>query len=570
MNLTLTRQPLGQLLLGRGVVAPAQLEVALAEQRRGARRKLLGEILVESRLCSEEQVAEALAESYGVPFARVGPRMADPKVVAVLPRDFLQREQVLPLVLVDGVLTVAVAEPANVFLLDEVRRLTGHKVQPVAATSADIAAALGAYQFDRQRFAADDVAPGNPHDAAPDAFRVVPRLGAGHAEVDGPSPARRLALACLYAAIKESATDVHFDPGDGGARVRYRIDGRLVERMRPPPQTHAALVAALKAMAGAPAGGTHGAAEGVIRVQLDGRPMDLRLAAAPVGHGERVVVRVGDGGRPPFRLEKLGFGYETLKQWRRVIGTPRGLVLVTGPAGSGKRTTLCSTLAELDAGAMNVCAVGDVLDRSLPGVSHFRPDAAAGHGNAAALRAALAQDPDVVVLPAVADPEEGRLAAGAATAGTLVLCGVHAPDPVGAVCRLAAVGVDPFALGSSVAGVLAQRLVRRLCPQCREAYDATPAERRQMERHGKPAATLYRPRGCTHCRGTGYAGRIALFELLLPTDALSDAICRGAARGELVHLAQQAGMTPLRADGAEKVAAGVTTLQEVQFASAVA
>ena len=571
MNLTLLRQPLGQLLLGRGAVAPAQLETALAEQRRAPGKKLLGEILVESRLCSQAQVAEALAESYGVPFARLSPRLADPKVLSVLPRSFLEREQVVPLFLVEGVLTVAVVEPANVFLLDEIRRLTGHKVQPVAAIAADVEATLRASR--RGGYAAGAVEDGGGADceAAPDSLEVVARPGAA-APVGGNQPAVRLARACLHAAINASATDVHLEPGEGRARVRYRIDGRLVERTRPSAQAHAAVVALLKAWADADAvpHATRGTVEGTIRVRLDGRALDLRLVAAPVGHGEKVVIRIGDGGRPPMRLEKLGFGYETLKQWRRLVAASRGLLLVTGPAGSGKRTTLCSTLAEVDAAGLNVCAVGAALDRPLTGVTQFGGDDGAGDGAgagaappAAALRAALAQDPDVLMLPEASDPESARLAAAAAMAGPLVLSAVHAADAVGAISRLLSVGIEPFVVGSAISGVLAQRLVRRLCSKCREAYEPTATERKQLERSAGAVPILYRPKGCNHCRGTGFAGRIGLFELIVPGDELIDAICRGGARAELVSRMQQPPSNGLLADGAEKAKAGMTTLQEL-------
>jgi type IV pilus assembly protein PilB len=557
MNLTLLRQPLGQLLLGRGVVAPAQLESALSEQRRAVGKKLLGEILVDSRLCSEEQIAEALADSYGVPFARVGPRLADPKVVSILPRDFLEREQVLPLFLVEGVLTVAVVEPANLFLLDEIRRVTGHKVQPVAATAEDIAATLRAYLPDGGSFVVDDAG----CDEAPETFAIIPRPGEAESTLGLPSAVQRLLRACLYSAVRESATDVHFEPGESGARVRHRIDGRLVERTRIQAHTHAALVAQLKAMGGMD-GAQGSAGEGVVRVRMDRRVIELRVSAASVVGGEKLVVRVGDGARPLLRLEKLGFGYETLKQWRRLIAAPRGLLLVTGPAGSGKWTTLCASLAEMDADSLNVCTVEASPDRTLPGITQVRVDEATGQSRAAALRTLLAQEPDVVMLPDVSDPEAAALAAGAAVAGRLMLCGVHAPDVAGALSRLLALGVEPYVVGSAIVGVLAQHLLKRLCSHCREAYDATIAERKQFERYPGGVSTLYRPKGCTQCRGTGYAGRIGIFELFVPTEAFGDVLCRRPGRPELAQLVQQSAMKPLRLDGVEKVKAGITTLEE--------
>jgi type IV pilus assembly protein PilB len=551
MNLTLHRRPLGQLLLGRGAVAPAQLELALAEQRRLPVRRLLGEILVEIKACSEEQVAEALAESYGIPFTRLGPKLADPQVASTLPRAFIEREMVLPLFLVEGVLTVAVAEPANVFLLDEVRRLTGHKVQAVAATATDIRATLRAHLRVPMPSVADEE---RVAEFAPRARLIAPPAPEGSPSV------HRAACAVLDAAIKDSATDVHFEPDEAGARVRVRIDGGLVARLRHDAATHAAIVAHLKAMAGI--AGRSDAVDGVIQVRTGCRDLDLLLSAAPVVHGEKVVVRIRDAARNPHRLEKLGFGYETLKQWRRLVTSPRGLLLVTGPAGSGKHTTLCSSLAELDRDRLNVCALDDGRHPPLAGVNHFRTGDGGLRSPAAALGAALAQEPDVIKVSEISDAETGRSVAIGAMSGRLVLAGVHAADAVGAIVRLVTLGVDPYALGSALAGVLCQRLVRRLCPQCREGYDPTGTERKQLERYTGPLSTLYRPKGCAACRNTGYVGRIAFFELLAPSDVLGDAICRGAGRAELTTLVQQAGTKPLRLDGAEKVKAGIATLTD--------
>jgi type II secretory ATPase GspE/PulE/Tfp pilus assembly ATPase PilB-like protein len=331
--------------------------------------------------------------------------------------------------------------------------------------------------------------------------------------------------------------------------------------MRHDAAAHAAIVAHLKAMAGI-AAGREAAADGVIHVRAGCRDLELFLSAAQVVHGEKVAIRIRDGARSPHRLERLGFGYETLKQWRRLVTSPRGLLLVTGPAGSGKRTTLHASLAELDRDRLNVCALDDGRHPPLAAVNHFRAGGPDSPNPAAALRAAVAQEPDVIVVPEIHDGETGRLVANAAMSGRLVLAGVHAEDAVGAIVRQLTLGVDPYVLGSALAGVLCQRLVRRLCPQCREAYDPTSTERKQLERYTGPLSTLYRRKGCAACRNTGYAGRIAFFELLVPSDLLGDAVCRGAGRAELAALVQQSGIKPLRLDGAEKVKAGIVTLPD--------
>lgn len=567
MMVTLEQKPLGQLLLNRGLLAAAQLDGALEEQRRGAGRKRLGEILVESRLCTEEQIAEALADSYGVPFARVTPRLADPAVVSALPPAFLEREQVLPLFLVEGVLTVAVAEPANLFLLDEIARLSGHEVRPVAATARDIAATLRAYLPDGRVFVTDDM----PADVGPDVFSVLPPPGRQHPHepAAAANPARneaagRLIHACLYNAIRESASDVHVEPAPDHLRIRYRIDGRLVERFRPPAQVHGPLVARLKAMAGLDPAQRRVPQQGTIPVRVDGRTVELRVSFAPASGGEKAVVHVGDSGKAPARLEKLGFGYDALKQWRRLIASRSGLLVVTGPAGSGKRTTLYSSVRELNLAELNVCTVEDPIERVLEGVSQFQVDAAAGFDADAALRAVLAQSPDVLMVPELSDPASARRAAGAAAGGCLVLTSVHAPDAAAATARLLGLGVEPTVLHGTLAGVLSQRIVRRLCQECREPYEPGDAERKSVERYAGPVATLCkaRPDGCPRCHGTGYAGRIGVYELFTPDDAVTDALARGATSAELREAIRRSPTRPLRADAAEKTKSGVISTAE--------
>lgn len=584
MSLTLEHRPLGQLLLSRGILASAQLDGALEQQRRAPDRRLLGEILVDSRLCTEEQVAEALAQSCGVPFARVRAETADPEVIARLPRQFLEREQVLPLSLEEGVLTVAVTEPANVFLLDEIARLSGCRVKPVVATPRDIAATLRAYLPDGRMFVIDDV----PPEVGPDAFCIVARAGQlrgagaspnGAANANGgnvPSTpddladaADRLIRACLYNAIRQSATDVHIEPGHDCLRVRYRIDGRLVERFRPPPQIHAALLARLKSMAGVDPAQRPLPQAGPLPVRVDGRTIELRVTFAPAAHGERAVIHLSNAAKSPLRLEKLGFGYETLKQWRKLIASTSGLLLVSGPAGSGKQTTLYATLREMNLAERNVCTVEDPIEQFLDGASQFQVDDRAGFDTDAALRAVLAQRPDVVMVPNGMTPEVARRAAGAAVGGCLVLASVHAPDVPSAIARVLKLGVEPFALHASLAGVLCQRLVRRLCQECREAYEPTETERKPIEKVAGPTTTLYRarPGGCARCAGAGYTGRIGLYELLTPDDALTEAIGRAASLPELREIIRRTPTKSLRTDAAEKIKSGVTTLTE--FAAAM-
>jgi type IV pilus assembly protein PilB len=563
MIATLERKPLGQLLLAKGLVKPEQLERALDEQRRSNHQKLLGEVLVELRICTEDQITEALAQAYGVPYARVSPKIADPKAIAVLPKEFLEKHAVLPLFIVEAVLTVALPEPANVFLIEEIERLSGHPVQVVAATVRDIKATLQAYLPHDKVFVIDDII----DDVKPEDFTLVEQAKVQDLTnleaAAGDSPVVKLVNYTIYNAVKEGASDIHIEPGDGRLRIRYRIDGRLAERMQPPFQMHAAVTSRIKIMAGLDISERRLPQDGGIHVMMDKRPIDLRVSTMPGRFGEKVVVRVIDNERASVNLEKLGFGYDTLKQWRKLINLPNGIVLVTGPTGSGKSTTLYSSLAELNADDTNICTVEDPVEYNLPGVNQFQVNEKAGFNFAGALRSLLRQDPDILMIGEIRDAETSRLATQAALTGHLVLSTLHTNDAPGAVTRLFNIGIEPYLVGATLGGVLAQRLVRKLCQHCKEAYPASANEKRQVERFVGDVDTLYRAKGCPKCKNLGYAGRVGVYELLVPDDQMVDRISNGATLNEIRDLAVKSGMRPLRADGVEKVKAGITTLEEV-------
>jgi type IV pilus assembly protein PilB len=556
------RKPLGQLLLASGHLQPEQLERALAEQKRCNHQKLLGEILVDLRFCTEDQIVEALAVAYSVPYARISPRVADPKVIGVLPKEFLEKHQVLPLFLVEGTLTVAVPEPANVFLLEEIERMSGYPAQVVASTARDIRSTLQAYLPNDKVFVIDDIIDEvQPQDFALVEAPVQDLTNLEQAAAD--SPVIKLVNYVIYHAIKEGASDIHIEPGENALRVRFRIDGRLTERLRPPFQMHAAVSSRLKIMAGLDIAERRLPQDGGIHVMMDKRPIDLRVSSVPGRHGEKVVVRVIDNEKASVNLEKLGFGYATLKQWRKLINLPNGIVLVTGPTGSGKSTTLYASLQELNSDDVNICTVEDPIEYAMGGINQFQVNEKAGFSFASALRSLLRQDPDILMVGEIRDAETARLATQAALTGHVVLSTLHTNDAPGAVTRLYNIGIEPYLVGATVVGVLGQRLVRKLCQHCKEAYEATPNEQRMLERAGLKIESLHRAKGCPRCRNLGFSGRIGIYELMAPDDAMVERIGQGATLNELRELARAAEMKSLRDDGIEKVAAGITTMEEV-------
>jgi type IV pilus assembly protein PilB len=556
------RKQVGEILQERGWLSAAQLQTALAKQKTDGHHQLLGELLVELGLVSEEQVVEALAEGYGVPFARVGPKLADAKVVELLPREFLEKHCVLPLFKVRSRLAVAMSEPANVFLIEDIERLTGCQVLVVASPAKDIRAVLTAQMPSGNIFVIDDII----EDVNMDEFSVIEQqvedIG-NLEEAAGLSPVIKLVNYLLFTAVKEGASDIHVEPDEHALRVRYRVDGRLYEKLRPPLRMHPAIVSRIKIMSRMDISERRLPQDGGMHVQMQGRPIDLRISTMPTKHGEKVVLRVIDNRAVLVSLDKLGLSYETLKAFRKEIARPHGLVLVTGPTGSGKTTSLYAVLNELASDEVNVCTVEDPVEFNLAGVNQFQVNDKIGFTFANSLRSLLRQDPDVIMVGEIRDQETARIATQASLTGHMVLSTLHTNDAPGAVTRLFNVGVEPYLVAASLTAVVAQRLVRKICTNCKEAYEPPLNVRRAVEKIAGPCETLYKGAGCKRCRNTGLSGRIGIYELLVPTDEMRDAIAGGSNLGTMRELARKAGMITLRDDGLLKVKAGLTTPEEI-------
>jgi type IV pilus assembly protein PilB len=555
------KMQLGQLLLARGVVTAEQIEQALKEQKEKGHRKLLGELLVEMGYCTENQIASALAQSYGVPYAQVGPKICDSKTFEILPREFLQEYIVLPLFKVRDVLTVAVSEPTNVFLIDEIERISGCKVQIVCSTSKDIKATLQTYLPAANVFVIDDII----DDEGLEDFTLIESITqdiGNLEEIAGQSPVVKLVNYLLYNAVRENASDIHIEPDDKKLRVRYRVDGRLYEKLCPPHQMHAAIVSRVKIMADLDIAQRRLPQDGGIHVLMEGRPIDLRVSVMPGNFGEKVVIRIIDPQKVLFNLESLGFTYENLQLFRQVIQAPNGIVLVTGPTGSGKNTTLYAALSELNSEEVNICTVEDPVECNMAGINQFQVNPAAGFEFATALRSLLRQDPDIIMVGEIRDQATANIAVQAALTGHLVLSTLHTNDAPGAVTRLLDLSVAPYLVGASLIAVLAQRLVRKICANCKTEYEPAVTIRKVAEKNGGKIEHFYRGVGCKKCRNTGYAGRIAIHELFVPNDEIIDMINERTSLKKLRAKALQNGMVSLQSDGIEKVRAGIVSVEE--------
>ncbi len=553
---------LGQLLVHRGVLTEEQVSSALEYQRNADGSLLLGEVMLKMDLCTEDQIMEALAEGCEVPFAHISPKIADARVIELLPREFLEKHTVLPLFKVRTRLVLAVTEPANVFLVEEVQRLTGLEVAIVCTTSKDIRATLENHMPSANVFVIDEIFDESDASELSLVEEKIEDITDMEAAAEG-SPVIKLVNYLVFHAVREGASDIHIEPDENALRVRYRVDGALYEKIRPPHKMLPAISSRIKIMAGLDIAERRMPQDGGIHVMMDGRPIDLRVSTMPGQHGEKIVVRVIDNRSIMVNLEKLGFSYDMLKQWQKTIGAPNGIVLVTGPTGSGKSTTLYSVLKELNRDDVNICTVEDPVEFNLGGVNQFQVNDRIGFTFASSLRGLLRQDPDIVMIGEIRDDETARIAVQAALTGHLVLSTLHTNNAPGAITRLMNVGVEPYLVAASLVGVLAQRLVRKICTSCKEAYDPPENIRRVVEKMAGPVETFYRGKGCPKCRKTGFSGRIGIYELLVLNDDLRQRISQSVSVDEVRKAAMESGMTILRQDGMEKVKAGITTVEEV-------
>ncbi len=563
MKSTVTsKMQLGEILQQRGVLTEEQLVEALSQQGEMGHKKLLGELLVEKGFCSSNDVASALAEVYGVPYAQITPRICDPGIIEILPKEFLEEHIVLPLFKVRDHLTVAVSEPSNVYLIDEIERLSNCHAQVVCATSKDIQATLQAYMPASNVFVIDDII----DETGLDDFTVIENISediSNLEEVAGQSPVVKLVNYLVYNAVRENASDIHIEPDNKKLRVRYRVDGQLYEKIRPPFQMLSAIVSRIKIMAELDIAQRRLPQDGGIHVMVDGRPIDLRVSVMPGNFGETVVIRILDAQKMLRNLESLGFSFDNLQLLKESIHAPNGIMLVTGPTGSGKNTTLYAILGELNTEDVNICTVEGPVEASIANVNQFEVNKAAGFTFASALRSLLRQDPDIVMIGEIRDQDTANIAVQAALTGHLVFSTLHTNDAPSAVTRLIDLGVAPYLVGASLVGVLAQRLVRKICPACREEYEPPISMKKLVEKSIGPVEKFYRGLGCKKCRNAGYLGRIAIHELFVPNPVTQEMIMEQSSLKLIREEAVKAGMSTLRTDGLNKVKAGITTIEEV-------
>jgi type IV pilus assembly protein PilB len=552
---------LGDLLLRHGYLTEDGLKAALDQQKKDGRGKLLGEILVDISACSEDQIAECIAAEYGVPFAKLELRLCDQKTADVLPRDFIENNLVMPLFIVRNVLTLALSEPSNLFLIEEIEKLTNLRVQTVVATAKDIRRMITSLPNSKVFVIDDIIEESQTGDVTliEDAIEDISDIE----EVAGQSPVIRLVNYVIYNAVKEGASDIHIEPAEKCVRVRYRIDGRLYKSLEVPVTLLSALTSRIKIMAGLDISERRLPQDGRIHVMLDGRKIDLRCSTFPMNRGEKTVIRVLDTRSVSLVLEDLGFSEDILSGLMELIKNPNGIGLVTGPTGSGKSTTLYAMLNSISSMENNVCTVEDPIEYNLPLINQFQIQEKVGLTFSKALRTLLRQDPDVIMVGEVRDEETARTAIQAALTGHLVFSTLHTNDACSSITRLINMGVEPYLIGAALNMVLAQRLVRRICPKCKSAYEPPRQTRKAIEKMGFEINEFFRGVGCKNCRNTGYNGRIGVHELLVLDDEIRDIVVTNPSVAAVQAAANRKGMITLKQDGFRKVREGITTIEEI-------
>jgi len=559
---------LADLLSTRNVVPAEKLQQALAVLR-SSPGKRLAEVLMEQG-CDESALMTCVAEVSGLVFERIDLNKGldggfDGQMLQRLSGDFCRTNAVIPLRAEGNRIVVATTQSDNVFLLDALReRLGVASVKLVLTTSDDIKAALevaGASKEEPQADVNDILAAVDDGDVQVEQTQKTEEANLQKEAKE--SPVIRYVNHILQLALQQGASDIHIEPSEKKLKVRFRIDGELYEVLNPPVSMGPALTSRIKIMANLAIDERRLPQDGRIRAMVGSKKIDFRVSTLPCSGGEKTVMRILNDKSISVELDQLGFDDDTLTIWKKAIDAPHGIVLVTGPTGSGKTTTLYASLRTLDKNSMNISTVEDPIEYTLEGVTQTGMHEKIGMTFAIALRALLRQDPDVILLGEIRDHETAHIAVQAALTGHLVLSTLHTNDAPSSITRLVNIGLEPFLVGAAVNGVLAQRLIRRLCAQCKAQEKPGEEMAEFLTLQGLDASQIWVSKGCDKCRKTGFSGRVGIYELLAVDDQLRDIIARNPNVAEFRRICIERGMVTLRADGLRKVSKGVTTVQEV-------
>lgn len=540
---------LGDLLLETGLITQSQLDTALQKQKLQGKR--LGQVLLEEKIISSSQLIQVLNSQLGIEIIELSVSMVDPKVAKMIPENIARRHRVIPVKVVDGSLLLAMYDPLDRIALQDVNLLVQIPVKPLLASMEDINSVIDyVFSHDMASKAADDYIKSNSIEVDSDSLDV------------NSAPIVRMVNSILETAVRGRASDIHIEPGAEKMIVRIRIDGVLQEMLTASIKPHNALVSRIKIMSGLNISEKRLPQDGRVMLVIGGKEIDFRVSTMPTNHGEKIVMRILD--RTSFMLgkEQMGLDEHNAEIFSRLVSKPYGIILVTGPTGSGKTTSLYSMLTEVNDNSKNIVTLEDPIEYDIEGINQTQINVKSGLTFATGLRAFLRQDPDVIMLGEIRDGETAEIAVRAALTGHMVLSTMHTNNSVASIARLVDMGIENFLLSSSLIGIIAQRLVRKICTHCRKSYKADEMDKKLLGIPYNEDLVLYKADGCDYCSKTGYKGRIGVFEIFDVNDKIRKAIDEGTPADMLQQMAVRSGMKTLSDDARKKVIDGITTLDE--------
>lgn len=542
------------LLLKKGIVSEDQLIKAREESSRTGLP--LEKALERLGFISEVDISKAVADSLGIPFIDLSDYLIDAEVVKLIPESTAKKYMVVPLFKIGDSLTIAMADPRDIAAIDEIRlKSKMNAIDPVLSTQEMIQKVID--QYYGAIGTAEEIVKGLTEEKLDEKLKGKKNL----AEIAEEAPVIKLVNLIIIQAVKDKASDIHIEPGETNVLIRYRIDGILHKIQEMPKYLQSALSSRVKVMAKMDIAENRNPQDGRIQLKIEGKDLDLRVSSFPTVNGENLVLRILDKSSVLLGLSELGFSANDLKNFEKLIHRPNGIILVTGPTGSGKTTTLYSAISVINSTEKNIITIEDPVEYEIPLIRQTQVNPKAGLTFANGLRSILRQDPDIIMVGEIRDKETAEIAIQASLTGHLVFSTLHTNDAASALTRLIDMGIEPFLIASSVIGILAQRLVRMICPKCKEKYVASSEILKDLGIH--ESLELYRGKGCMNCKNSGFSGRIGIFEFIVVNDEIKNLVAAKASAAEIKRRAINHGMRTLYDDGIEKVKKGITTAEEV-------
>lgn len=555
--MAIEKRRLGNILVNAGKITSFQLQEALKAQK--SLGKKLGEILVDSNIITEDEIIEAIEQQTGIKKIDLNTIEFNRKAISLIPENLCKKYTLIPFGFENNRIKVTLADPLNIFAIDDVAISTGFEIESFISRKADINKYIGIYYSSQQ---VDNAAIQLSKESSSKLGRNTKILSERLDETNS-SPVVKMVDYMLKNAIEMKASDIHIEPFEDIIRIRYRIDGKLKEINNLGSESLGPLVTRIKILSSLNIAEKRIPQDGRIIYSIDSKEIDLRVSILPVVYGEKIVIRILNTGNINLSKKSLGLGEENIDKLNRIVSNPHGIILVTGPTGSGKSTSLYTILSELNKSDVNIITVEDPVEYTMPGISQVNVNEKAGLTFASGLRSILRQDPDIVMIGEIRDEETAEIAIRAAITGHLVLSTLHTNDAASSIMRLVDMGVKPYLVSTSVVGVMAQRLLRRVCSHCREPYEASVSEKKVLNFNLNEHLTLYKSNGCGYCNETGYTGRIGVYEIMEITREHREAINLGGNSDVLTDISLKSGMRTLAMEGSRLVIEGKTTMSEL-------